>query len=205
MSVHLLNRELVKLGNEVVVYTTTFGLAQNETQENIIYGVKVIYLKSFKLGKWLVPIFLRKKLSETKNYFDITHIQQIWDPICWLSELFFIKNKTPFIITPRGSIDPVLIKKKSYFIKKILYALFVKRIFKNASGFHFTSEYEKEQFVKFSRINTNTYTNKHKCRIIFNPLDISEFQKNIDKNLLQKWNLKNKRYFLYLGRINSKK
>ena len=83
--------------------------------------------------------------------------------------------------------------------------MFVKRIFKNASGFHFTSEYEKEQFVKFSRINTNTNTNKHKCRIIFNPLDISEFQKNVDKNLLQKWNLKNKRYFLYLGRINWKK
>jgi glycosyltransferase involved in cell wall biosynthesis len=246
VSVRLLNKELVKLGNEVIVITTTFGLEKNETQENVIDGVKVLYLKSFKFFRWLIPYRLRFALSDWLNGIDIVHIHQIWDPICWLSELFLIKKKKhgkneqdsllpakkskiflPFVIAPRGSIDPVLIKKKSYFLKKIIYALFIKRIFKKAGGFHFTSEYERNKFLEFTRINTDYNTDKHRlnphktalCRIIFNPLDLSEFEKEPNKNLLQKWNLLYphesvssprqsvfvKRYFLYLGRINWKK
>jgi len=197
-SVKLIAEELVKLGNKVSVFTSAFGLDENKSKKEIINRVEVYYFKYFIFKRWIISFSLLKELWKQRNNFDIFHINLIWDPISWMSGLLLILLNQKIIITPHGTVEKELIQKRSYLLKKIIYSLFIKFIFKKTSGFHFTSEIEKDKFFEYIKINKP-------YKIILNPFSREEFQKKVDKNLLQKFNLKDKRYILYFGRINWKK
>lgn len=200
ISVHLLNRELVKLGHSVTVLTTTLGLAENKTQKNMFDGVEVIYLRSWSFGRWFIPRRLRLVIGDKLNNFDMAHIHMIWDPIGWLAAQTLMQQKKKYIVSPRGSLDPLVFKKHNYALKTIIYRLFIKKVLENASGFHFTSIYEQEKFFELTKLKKS-----QSHPIIFNPLDLTEFQKVADKGLLRKWRLEGREYFLYLGRLSWKK
>ena len=198
-SVKLLAEELKKQNNYVEILTLAYGLDKNKFEVKEVDGIKVNYLKYLRFHRWFVPIGLLKFLIRNKNNFDIFHINLIWDPISWLSGFILALNNKKFIISPRGTIEEELIQKRSSLLKKILYDLLIKYIFHKTSGFHFTSNYEKEKFFEYTKIKNKSYV------IIPNLFDVSEFQKKVDQNLLDKFNLKNKKYILYFGRINWKK
>jgi glycosyltransferase involved in cell wall biosynthesis len=197
-SVKLIAEELVKFGNKVSVFTSAFGLNENKNKKEIINDVEVYYFKYFTFKRWSISFSLLKELWKQKNKFDIFHINLVWDPISWMSGFLLALLCKKMIISPRGTVEEELILKRSYLLKKIIYFLFIKFIFKKASGFHFTSEIEKEKFFEYTKISKNYL-------IVYNPFDFNEFQKDTDKTLLQKFNLENKKYFLYFGRIGWKK
>jgi len=213
-SVKLVAEELVKFGNKVSVFTSAFGLNKTQTKQTerrlsrnknnglikieVINGVEVCYFKYFTFKRWFISFSLLKELWKQKNNFDIFHINLVWDPISWMSGFLLALSGKKIIISPRGTVEEELILKRSYLLKKIIYFLFIKFIFKKASGFHFTSEIEKDKFFEYTKISP-------KYLIAYNPFDFNEFQKEVDKTLLQKFNLENKKYFLYFGRIGWKK
>lgn len=198
VSVKLLAESLKELGANVFIFTTAFGLEKNKSEEKIVDDIKVNYFKYFKFRRWIISLNLIKNLWQLKNNFDIFHINLVWEPVAIMSGLILVLFKKKIVISPRGAVEDELIKKRSFWLKKIVYFLFIKFIFKKASGFHFTSQKEKEEFFKFTKI-------KKPYVIISNLFDYDEFKKEVDKNLLNKFNLKDKKYILYFGRINWKK
>ena len=198
VSVKLLAENLRKLETEVSVFTTAFGLDKNKFQEKIVDGIKVYYFKYSVLKRWIISFSLAKNLFYQKNAFDIFHINLVWEPVSIISGLILVFLKKKIIISPRGTIEEDLIKKRSFWLKKLVYFLIVRFIFQRASGFHFTSEKEKEEFFKYTKLDKPFI-------IVPNLFEYQEFQKEVDKNLLNKFNLKDKKYILYFGRINWKK
>ncbi len=197
-SVKLIAEELVKFGDKVSVFTSAFGLNENKNKKEIINDVEVYYFKYSTFKRWFISFSLLKELWKQKNNFDIFHINLVWDPISCMSGFLLALSGKKIIISPRGTVEEELILKRSYLLKKIIYFLFIKFIFKKASGFHFTSEIEKDKFFEYTKISKNYL-------IVYNPFDFNEFKKEVDKTLLQKFNLENKKYFLYFGRIGWKK
>jgi glycosyltransferase involved in cell wall biosynthesis len=197
-SVKLVAEELAKFGNKVSVFTSAFGLNENKNKKEIVNDVEVYYFKYFTFKRWFISFSLLKELWKQKNKFDIFHINLVWDPISWMSGFLLALLCKKIIISPRGTVEKELILKRSYLLKKIIYFLFIKFVFKKAPGFHFTSEIEKDKFFEYTKINKP-------YKIILNPFNADEFEKKVDKRLLQKFNLENKKYILYLGRINWKK
>lgn len=197
-SVKLLAENLKQQNIFVKIFTLAYGLKENKFQKKEVDGIGVYYFKYFKFYRWLIPICLIKELLKNRNNFDIFHINLIWDPISWISGFILAILNKKFIISPRGTIEENLIKKRSFWLKKIIYFLFIKFIFKNCFGFHFTSEKEKNDFFKFTKIEKPFI-------IIPNLFNYEKFKKKVDKNLINEFNLKDKKYILYFGRINWKK
>lgn len=198
-SVSLLAKEIKNLGHEVNVFTLAYGLSENKFQQRTVNEVRVSYFKYFKFWNWFVPrLAFIKELVKCKNNFDIFHINLIWDPISWISGFILSFLGKKIIISPRGTIEEGLIQKRRKLLKKIVYFLIIRFIFNKASGFHFTSQKEKDEFFKFTKIN-KPYI------ILPNLFEYQEFQKSANSGLLGKFNLKNKKYILYFGRINWKK
>jgi len=197
-AIKLLAEEYQKLGHNVSVFTTAYGLKENKLQKEIVNGVEVYYFKFFKFFRWVVPVGFLMELLKAKDKFDVFHLNLVWDPTSWLFGFILALFNKKIIITTHGTFEEELIKKRSHLVKKIIYFLFIRFIFKKAKGFHFTSETEKNKFFEIFK------KEKPFC-IIPNLFDFSEFQKIVDKSILKKFNLFDKKYVLYFGRINWKK
>lgn len=198
VSVKLLAENIKNLGINVSVFTSAFGLKKNENKKEIINEIEVNYFQYFSLKKWLISISLIKNLWQQRNNFDIFHINLVWDPISLMSGFILALFNKKIIFSPRGTIEESLIRTKNFLFKKIAYFLFLRFIFKKTFGFHFTSQKEKDDFFQYTKM-------KKPSIIISNLFEYQEFQKKVDKNLVDKFNLKNKKYILYFGRINWKK
>lgn len=198
VSIKLLAENLRRLNNCVFVYTSSFGLENNQDKKETINGVEVSYFRHFLCKRWIISPGLIGALFKNRNDFDIYHLNLVWDPISWISGFVLAIWGKKFIISPRGTIEESLIGKRSFWPKKIIYFLLIKFIFKKCSGFHFTSEKEKEEFFKFTKI-------KKSYVIVSNLFNYDEFKKEVNKNLVEKFKLKDKKYILCFGRISWKK
>ncbi|MFA5870340.1 MAG: glycosyltransferase [Candidatus Paceibacterota bacterium] len=198
-SVHLLASELVKLGHSVSVYTTTFGLSENISREKIIDGVVVHYFSSWGVRTWRFSFSFISALRKTHKSFDIFHIHLTWDPMCWISGKFFVCHERPFVFSPRGSMDVALVKKKSFFKKMLLYQIILKNIYKHAKLIHFTSNFEKKEFLSFTKLSLPS------C-VIPNALDVGELNNFfLDEQIFKHFGIMRGKYILYFGRLNWKK
>jgi glycosyltransferase involved in cell wall biosynthesis len=199
VSVHLLAKEQVRLGHQVEVYTTAFGLEKNKNQKFDKDGVRITYFKFFSINKrWFISWGLLSAVIKNRKQFDVIHIHVAWDPISWLSGFLLSFWGVKIIFSPRGEIEKALINKKSRLLKTCIYFLFLRRVFRKAYGLHFTSEYEKQQFIEYAGFEPRN-------AVILNPFESDAFAKPVDKSLLSQLGLENKKYFLYLGRVDWKK
>ena len=135
---------------------------------------------------------------KNRKQFDVIHIHVAWDPISWLSGFLLSFWGVKIIFSPRGEIEKALINKKNRLLKTCIYFLFLRRVFRKAYGLHFTSEYEKQQFIEYAGFEPRN-------AVILNPFESDAFAKPVDKSLLSQLGLENKKYFLYLGRVDWKK
>ena len=202
-AVHLLNKALVKQGVEVYLITTDVGL-KNDSNIKLnewidVEGVKVKYYKHYFDDEHYTfsPNLLWNLFKEIKNY-DLIHITGVWNFPVLAASLACLISKKPYIISLHGLLYKETINIKSSFIKKLYFNLIAKYYLKKANAIHYTTNDEKENI--FQKINDTSI-------IIPNGVDLSLFTnlppKNIFKNDYQV--LKNKRYILFLGRIDKKK
>jgi len=148
------------------------------------------------------PSYSSKFASTIENIiddFDIIHLHGVFDYYTY----FVCKNKSdkPIVLSPRGSliefgfnINLVNKMKKSLYIKSL-----GKMIFDRVDAIHLTSEYEFEEFQKVVGIKYNS-----KIHIIPNGINIDNSKYSEDL-FLDKYNLRNKRIILFLGRIHKVK
>jgi hypothetical protein len=122
-AIKLIAEELVKFGNKVSVFTSTFGLNENKNKKEIINDVEVFYFKYFTFKRWFISFSLLKELLRQKNNFDIFHVNLVWDPISWMSGFLLILFNKKIIITPHGTVERELIQKRSYLLNQHLLKL----------------------------------------------------------------------------------
>ena len=150
-SVHQLNKWLVKKGVEVVVYTTNAGLRDKDIllkKEIDLDGVKVFYFPCYGYVHWTFSPSLFWALFKNVKNFDLVHITGVWNFPVSAAAFWARVYKKPYIISPRGSLMKEPLKKKSSLKKKIYLYLFSKRDIKRATAIHFTTEAEKEEYLK---------------------------------------------------------
>ncbi len=201
-SVHLLNKWLVKNGEDVTVYTTNIGL-KNKVEvgkEFLLDGVKVWYFP-LTWRPWQYSCELHKKLKNTLKDFDLLHITSTFLSVSTLGAYYAKKFEKPYIISPRGNLMKEPLRKKSPLKKRIYISLIEKKNLAGAAAIHFTVDMENEEYV-------NQKLPLKKAIIIPNGLDPEEFSseaiKKIGINFKEKFG-KDKKIILSLGRINWKK
>lgn len=202
MSVHAMNKWLVKKGCEVTVYTTDIHgpgrLHVPIGKEVLIDGVKVYYFKSSFPRAWSYSRSFQNALKRSIITFDLVHITSVFLAASVLGAYYAKKVGVPYIISPRGSLMKEPLLKKSKFKKRWYVRMVEKRNLAHASAIHFTSEKEEKEYFEIG-------LPAKKSVVIPNGLD-EEMGVAFHKAWFRKkYNLEGKNIILSIGRINWKK
>jgi len=198
---HNLNKELVKKGFEVVVYTTNLDGAKildvSLNQEVDIDGVKVFYFPISFRG-WQYSFALHRALAKNVKNFDLIHITSVFLSASTLGAYYAKKFKKPYIISPHGSLmsDPL----SRHFLKKKIYLNLIEKKNLKDAAVHFLVNQEKDDYLKAGLL-------LKKAIIIPNGFSIGEL--NIKRlgflglNFRKKFNIpSDKKIILFLARLH---
>lgn len=195
---HYLNRELIKLGAEVTVYTTNLdGRKKMNVSlggETDIDGVKVFYFDAEPF--WTFSSSMKKAIAENLEKFDLVHITSVFLASSTLGTHYAKKINKPYIISPHGSFmeEPL---KKSSLKKKIYISILEKSNLAGAAAIHFVADTEKEDYLK-------TKLPLNHSMVIPNGLDPKELGDMPEAyRFHKKFNIsQNKKVVLFLARMN---
>jgi len=203
VSVHLLNKYLVKNGVSVDVYTTTAGINNFDNLNfskswNFIDNIKVKYFKYYGYEHFTFSPGLFIESYKTIALYDIIHITAVWNFPVLAGSIVSILKKKPFIISPRGTIYDEAINMRSKYKKKIFLTLIGKYYLKASNAIHYTSQNEQDKSFKYTG---------SKGFIIPNGLDLAEYSRLPKKDEFKNKYpaLRGKKIILFLGRISPKK
>jgi glycosyltransferase involved in cell wall biosynthesis len=142
MSVAALCEQLVKIGCNVDVYTTTangtseLNITPNKPQQ--VDGVNVTYFKRItKDHSHFSPALLKAVWKNAKTY-DLVHIHAWWNLVSVLSCLIALMRGARVIVSARGTLSPYSFQNKNKLIKSIIHNLLTKPLLKR-SHVHATS------------------------------------------------------------------
>lgn len=203
LSVHALNKWLVKIGIDVTVYTTNMDgkkrLNIPPGEERNVDGVKVIYFP-VTFSPWQYSSAMRIALESNIGNFDLVHITSVFLAASALGAHYAKKFHKPYIISPRGSLMKEPLARKNFFKKKIYLNLIEKKNLAGASAIHFTAESEKKEYMEAELPFKNSF-------IISNGLDMELLNKDIPPGIFRnKYAINSDRkIFLSLGRLSWKK
>lgn len=203
-SVHSLNKCLVTKGVNVCVITTNAGLEKrndirlNEwiNQDGVLVKYSPYY---FYVHYTFSPRLFLESLSEVRKY-DLVHITAFWNFPVLAGSIACLANNKPYIISPRGVLYPGAIDIRSRYIKQLYYYFVANHYLRNAGAIHFTTEDERDKIARFIKICSKTV-------IVPNGVDLNQYKNlPIKGSFKRKYPiLQNKRYVLFLGRINKQK
>jgi len=121
-------RALAQAGEDVTLYV----LHGHHTFDTPC-GVKVIYGED-------VPFF---NFNSQLQLFDIVHLQGLWDWGLHKVAVACRRSNVPYIISPRGMLDPWALSVKKW-KKRLALFLYQRRDLKKAIAFHVTAEMERD-------------------------------------------------------------
>jgi glycosyltransferase involved in cell wall biosynthesis len=202
LSVHALNKWLVKKGADVTVFATNIngkGITDVPLNREVdVDGVKVWYFPACWRG-WEYSRGLHKALKDKAKDFDLIHITSVFLSASALGAHYAKKYGKPYIISPRGSLMKEPLQMRKSFIKKMYLALIEKRNLLGASAIHFTAEKEKEEYLETGL----DYKSFFVIPNALDPVDLDRYEKtSFRKNFGIS---KDRKIILSLGRINWKK
>lgn len=174
-SVSLLCRELVRLGLDITVYTTTANgaddLPASPNQPLDIGGVKVFrFPLRLRLNYFYAPD-LAQTIRRSIQSFDLVHITSIWNYPGIPATRQAWQQGIPYLYSARGSLireDYPGIRLKN--VKKCLYyRMFLRNRFEHAAAIHYTAQMEWEQSTTLTEARQPGF-------IIPNGIDCDEFE-----------------------------
>lgn len=198
-SIPYLMSSLEKLGNNQEVISLKYS--NNETNEVISKlnlkstSFQAHFLKAAAYSP-NIEDYLVKRIRETNN--QIIHYHNIWNYIPLIANKVAVNTNVPIVASPRGNLFPWNLK-KGYLKKKLYMEVFQRRYFNTSDCIHVTS---KEELRAVKNLGLNA-----PIGLISNGVDIDEF-KNMQSKEKHRDNLGidvNKKYILYMGRIEQKK
>ncbi len=195
--VHDLSRSLISKGLKIDILTTC---QVNDISYPIPDNVKLIKMNPSKLSVFWTgfSIQLISFLRNHLNDYDLIHIHELWHFPHFIA--YMLRKKSPFIVTVHGELDDWCLKHKQ--LKKSFYSsLIQKKILKEANIIHVLTNQERKNTIEY----LNGFSGN--IEVIPNGIDVAEFASaSEDLSFLQQYpSLLNKKYILFLGRINAKK
>ena len=199
-SVHNLAKGLVAQGKEVHVYTTNLGLKNREDipigTEVVIDGVKVIYLPVVGNLFYALSPVLRNFLKKSIRNFNIIHIHGVYQFHSFIGCHYCQKYNIPYVISPRGMLNPSGIYRKSTIKKKIYISMVEKKNIERANLVHCTSKKEYKGLLELGLKPENV-------EVIPNPVELKDLKTDINcRNFRGKYNLNNNPTIIFLGRLS---
>lgn len=171
--------------------------------KNIIYFSRHSFFYKFKflgINRYPVQLNFLYWLIKNKNNYDVFVLHGIWDFKNLVARLFIKKKYYVFL---HGTLDPYESKNFFKYIKKKIYWFLVeKKNLMHAKAVLFTTSNEK-------RVNKNTFVNTdglNKLTVDY-AIFLEKYKKSVNTNKFFKTNpfLINKKYYLFMGRIDPKK
>lgn len=162
-------------------------------------GVQTYYFKGNRLGQYCagINLSLRNKLFQ-QTHVDLIHHHGIWRYTQIDAKQFAQKNNIPFVLSPRGMLEPWALSYKA-FKKNIAWKLWQKKCLDAVTMFHATAETERDSIRRLG------FTQP--IAVIPNGIQMPLEDKKINQEMLeQKFpDLKNKKWLLFMSRIDVKK
>jgi glycosyltransferase involved in cell wall biosynthesis len=119
---------------------------------------------------------------------DLIHLQHIWNPYIQVMAFWAFQKKIPYIITPRGMLEPWIMDNNPW-KKKIALFLYQKKAIQRAAHIHATAQMEEDNIKELGFSNP--------ISIIPNGIDLSEVKKVKEQHGSKK--------IVFLSRIHPKK
>jgi len=183
------------LGNALEKNTTKVSYFVTENKTSRILPInkssKIIFCRSYG-GKIKLSPSLLFSLIKYRKYFDVIHINNLWNFVPCIAFIFSIVFKKPYVVSTRGMAmeDVINSNKKKY----IFFSLFLKVILNKAKFIHITSQDEEDSLKKLYIKN----------KLIFAPNGVNDLLKNDDFSELNKLRNKSKQ-ILFVGKVCSHK
>ncbi len=203
LSVHSMNKWLVKAGFDVTVYTTNINgegrINVPLNREILIDGVKVNYFPVSFPFAWVYSRKLHRALAANAGSFDLIHITSVFLSASTLGAHYAEKFGKPYMVSPRGSLMKGPLGKNE-FLKEVYLSLIEKKNLRKADAIHFTTEAEKDEYLAAGLPTKRSI-------IILNGLDMETLDKTVPKGIFRE-SFKippEKKIVLSLGRLNWKK
>lgn len=154
------------------------GKFQSHNAKLIFYPKKYIF-------------YLHKIFNNFRNNNNnLIHIHGVWDILIFIVYFLYLRYNVPYIISPRGMLEPWALKQKGF--KKFFFRkLIVNKIIKNASCIHATSLSEKDNLRKLGFGNP--------ISVVPNGIDLKNYLNYSSKKSQPK------KKILFLSRIHKKK
>ncbi len=130
-----------RLGIEIEIVTQP---SKNPVIVNTSSNYKITYLS-------INELFAFSK-SLTKKQFAFIHLQHVWEPYIHIVARTARKKGIPYIITPRGMLEPWIMNRHPW-KKKIAMWLYQRKDIEKAAYLHATCELEKENIRKLGFTN----------------------------------------------------
>lgn len=179
-SVPLLVKGLAEAGVDITLMTFFSDDMNTHSLEGT--SAKLIVLEPKSSYKEIETFICNRKI-------DLIQLQSIWDPIYHQIAVLARKHHIPYIITPRGMLEPWSLTQKS-FKKRLALLLYQKRDLNKAACVYTTAKLEA---INVKRLGINA-----SCSIIPNGIDIDGYPCRTDIGKVQK-------RILFLSRIHKKK
>jgi len=146
VSVHGLCKSLAARGHDVHVFTTSVDgprdSAVRHGEPTDVDGVSVWYFQSRWLRRlyWSPP--LGRALAARVGDFDVVHTHAVFLWPLWAAARAARRAGVPYLLSPRGMLEKVLIEQKSRAFKTAWIALVEKQNLRQAAAIHVTSARE---------------------------------------------------------------
>jgi glycosyltransferase involved in cell wall biosynthesis len=139
----------------------------------------------------------KKVAREIISNYDVVHVCTWYSHICMIFAQVAIEKNIPFIVSSWGSLLPTARKLKGS-QKWIADQLYTKKILKHATGFQSVGESERKEFLRLGATPESIYR-------LDNPVELEKFEITEKSNIINEYNISNKKFLLFIGRINEKK
>lgn len=199
-SIHEMGRHLVDMGVDVTVFTTNVDGPGNLDvpvgTQVFIDGVKVSYFPVEKPRSYFRSPQLAAVLHERLKEFDLAYINWLYVYPTMVATRECLRQKVPYVLSPRGMLDPNAIALHGTLKKKLYLNLIERKHLYGAAAVHFTSTGERDQATGSGwRVNPV---------VVPNGVDLSEHPSAPDPKpfLLLFPKLAGKKMVLFLGRMN---
>jgi len=145
-SVASLASGLALAGHSVNVLTTNIrglGLPPTPTGTRVVQGIPVHYCAAVGASSFLFSPRMASKFLELARGVDLVHLHSLWMyPLLLAARLCQAKG-IPYVITPRGTLDPYSLSQKR--LKKVLYYRLLERAnLRRAALLHYTADDERD-------------------------------------------------------------
>lgn len=185
-----MSRFIARKGIACTVVTLDLGVTNERLEE--MQGVDVTLLPCL-FDRFYVPLASKGKISKIVGGADIIHMMNHWT---LLNVLVYRSAKTlrkPYVVCPAGALP---LYGRSKIIKNVYNRVVGYEMIKNAQGHVAISESEIDDFADYG-------VKKEAISIIPNGIDPDAFHAKDDQAFRLKYNLGNRPFILFVGRLNS--